>query len=160
MHYFLLFSFQDTSCSRREHAGFRCHAPHFLPLRSTAFILRALASYARLLHIALSFFHVLTPRFLISNSSLCLTRFCLQLQAGGGHKSRVTLRFHGLYVPFKRFVSLSICSRQASLALVGTSGLEPPTSRLSGVRSNHLSYAPMLDPSAFVSPIPSPLQFP
>ena len=27
--------------------------------------------------------------------------------------------------------------------LVGTSGLEPPTSRLSGVRSNHLSYEPM-----------------
>ena len=29
------------------------------------------------------------------------------------------------------------------LVLVGTSGLEPPTSRLSGVRSNHLSYAPI-----------------
>ncbi len=27
--------------------------------------------------------------------------------------------------------------------LVGTSGLEPPTSRLSGVRSNRLSYAPI-----------------
>ena len=27
--------------------------------------------------------------------------------------------------------------------LVGSSGLEPPTSRLSGARSNHLSYAPM-----------------
>ena len=27
--------------------------------------------------------------------------------------------------------------------VVGTSGLEPPTSRLSGVRSNHLSYAPI-----------------
>ena len=26
--------------------------------------------------------------------------------------------------------------------LVGLSGLEPPTSRLSGVRSNHLSYKP------------------
>ena len=27
--------------------------------------------------------------------------------------------------------------------LVGTSGFEPPPSRLSGVRSNHLSYAPI-----------------
>ena len=26
---------------------------------------------------------------------------------------------------------------------MGTSGLEPPTSRLSGVRTNHLSYAPI-----------------
>ena len=28
-------------------------------------------------------------------------------------------------------------------SMVGTSGLEPPTSRLSGARSNHLSYAPL-----------------
>ena len=28
---------------------------------------------------------------------------------------------------------------------MGTSGLEPPTSRLSGVRSNHLSYAPIVE---------------
>ena len=28
--------------------------------------------------------------------------------------------------------------------MVGTSGLEPPTSRLSGVRSNHLSYVPIM----------------
>ena len=30
------------------------------------------------------------------------------------------------------------------LNLVGTNGFEPSTSRLSGVRSNHLSYAPIL----------------
>ena len=29
------------------------------------------------------------------------------------------------------------------LRLVGSSGLEPPTSRLSGARSNHLSYEPI-----------------
>ena len=29
-------------------------------------------------------------------------------------------------------------------AMVGRGGLEPPTSRLSGVRSNHLSYRPIL----------------
>lgn len=31
--------------------------------------------------------------------------------------------------------------------MVGRGGLEPPTSRLSGVRSNHLSYRPILDAS-------------
>ena len=30
--------------------------------------------------------------------------------------------------------------------VVGSSGLEPPTSRLSGARSNRLSYEPLLDP--------------
>ena len=29
-------------------------------------------------------------------------------------------------------------------SMVGLGGLEPPTSRLSGVRSNHLSYKPAL----------------
>ena len=38
--------------------------------------------------------------------------------------------------------------------MVGTSGLEPPTSRLSGVRSNHLSYAPMLVTASSVHPKP------
>ena len=38
---------------------------------------------------------------------------------------------------------------------MGSSGLEPPTSRLSGVRSNHLSYEPIVFRSAAVldSPI-------
>ena len=34
-------------------------------------------------------------------------------------------------------------SRRLKMALVGSSGLEPPTSRLSGVRSNQLSYEPI-----------------
>ena len=44
--------------------------------------------------------------------------------------------------------------------LVGSSGLEPPTLRLSGVRSNHLSYKPMafeaLVFSCFLPPQPRP----
>ena len=43
--------------------------------------------------------------------------------------------------------ALYICTRKLQRRsineiLVGSSGLEPPTSRLSGVRSNHLSYEP------------------
>ena len=35
--------------------------------------------------------------------------------------------------------------------LVGSNGLEPSTSRLSGVRSNHLSYEPMQSVASFVA---------
>ena len=44
------------------------------------------------------------------------------------------------YTPtlFTLWLANSVCCD----ALVGLSGLEPPTSRLSGVRSNHLSYKP------------------
>ena len=38
-----------------------------------------------------------------------------------------------------------ILRRSIAENLVGSSGLEPPTSRLSGVRSNHLSYEPIVD---------------
>ena len=38
---------------------------------------------------------------------------------------------------------------------VGLSGLEPPTSRLSGVRSNQLSYKPVI-PATTCFPMPSP----
>ena len=40
-------------------------------------------------------------------------------------------------------VQFSKCPLHLS-SLVGSSGLEPPTSRLSGVRSNQLSYEPIL----------------
>ena len=39
-----------------------------------------------------------------------------------------------------------IILRTSLEVLVGSSGLEPPTSRLSGVRSNHLSYEPIYLP--------------
>jgi hypothetical protein len=35
--------------------------------------------------------------------------------------------------------------------MVGPGGVEPPTSRLSGVRSNHLSYEPILATRPVVS---------
>ena len=39
--------------------------------------------------------------------------------------------------------SYRLCLGDISVPMVGSSGLEPPTSRLSGVRSNHLSYEPI-----------------
>ena len=39
---------------------------------------------------------------------------------------------------------------------MGLSGLEPPTSRLSGVRSNQLSYKPVYNLAATYFPMPSP----
>ena len=49
----------------------------------------------------------------------------------------------------------SAVNSTSAKARMGLSGLEPPTSRLSGVRSNLLSYKPLnLAPAC--SPIPSP----
>ncbi len=42
--------------------------------------------------------------------------------------------------------------------LVGLGGLEPPTSRLSGVRSNQLSYRPILDTLLDLSKLNSKLR--
>ena len=48
---------------------------------------------------------------------------------------------------FLCFVGVSLYARNKKIQniqkLVGSSGLEPPTSRLSGVRSNQLSYEPI-----------------
>ena len=43
-------------------------------------------------------------------------------------------------------------------SVVGTSGFEPPTSRLSGVRSNHLSYAPISSGGDEEDRTPDPLR--
>ena len=42
--------------------------------------------------------------------------------------------------------------------LVGSSGLEPPTSRLSGARSNHLSYEPIQFLSVYLVSLASSVQ--
>ena len=49
----------------------------------------------------------------------------------------------------QRFFSLPSFEK----SLVGLSGLEPPTSRLSGVRSNRLSYKPFSDSQLFRFPL-------
>ena len=49
----------------------------------------------------------------------------------------------------QRFFSLLSSEK----SLVGLSGLEPPTSRLSGVRSNRLSYKPFSDSQLFRFPL-------
>ena len=58
-----------------------------------------------------------------------------------------TLLLHLYSVFNERFLSrvfsLESFSFATLVAMVGTSGLEPPTSRLSGARSNHMSYAPL-----------------
>ena len=48
--------------------------------------------------------------------------------------------FHISCIQFSRYIFDKLLSQSI---LVGLRGLEPPTSRLSGVRSNHLSYKPM-----------------
>ena len=54
--------------------------------------------------------------------------------------------------------SLSTVSAMREPSFMGLSGLEPPTSRLSGVRSNQLSYKPK-NPAATYSPVPSPAKY-
>ena len=56
--------------------------------------------------------------------------------AGRSGWTRVMLRRTASYTVFKHFARLSP-------PLVGLDGLEPSTSRLSGARSNHLSYRPL-----------------
>ena len=50
-----------------------------------------------------------------------------------------------MYAVFKvRYQAYSLNLTAKSYKPMGLSGLEPPTSRLSGVRSNQLSYKPIL----------------
>ena len=61
------------------------------------------------------------------------------------------------HLPFIQF-SKYLEKHNPSRLLVGSSGLEPPTSRLSGVRSNHLSYEPILVEINGIEPLTPCLQ--
>ena len=49
-----------------------------------------------------------------------------------------------LDIRFVKKICFLLCFIHFSRFMVGLGGLEPPASRLSGVRSNHLSYKPMI----------------
>ena len=80
------------------------------------------------------------------------THTAAQAQAGGGDRTRTDdtlvanqVLYQLSYAPVGIQPARSSCaSRQRTRAaeVVGLSGLEPPTSRLSGERSNQLSYRP------------------
>ena len=76
--------------------------------------------------IVISYFYAYPLRLLKTFCFLCL------------YRSLFYLAFVFLLFSFQ---GTSLC--QGLKPLVGSSGLEPPTSRLSGVRSNHLSYEPI-----------------
>ena len=71
----------------------------------------------------------------------------------------LNLNKHSCLLKFKTqsvcFPASVICRLMSNL--VGSRGLEPPTSRLSGVRSNHLSYEPVFKPVRHLC-FPSSLQ--
>ena len=78
----------------------------------------------------------LVALFLIAQS-LCFFNLC------GGLKCRVTLCLSGLNLHLSvRALNFSGFRPNSFEFVVGSSGIEPPTSRLSGVRSNRLSYEP------------------
>jgi hypothetical protein len=55
-----------------------------------------------------------------------------------------TLCIDCLYIPILADVYTAMLNELLIADVVGSSGLEPPTLRLSGARSNRLSYEPML----------------
>ena len=77
----------------------------------------------------------------------------MRVQLDGGTLGSSVRRSNWLCVQFysdpgaargsKRTAFAHLRSLLRNLRMVGRGGLEPPTSRLSGVRSNHLSYRPI-----------------
>ena len=71
------------------------------------------------------------------------------------HSQFSLFNFQGAFLPT---VPAKMGSFYGIEGMVGTSGFEPPTSRLSGVRSNHLSYAPISSGGDEEDRTPDPLR--
>ena len=107
----------------------------------------------------------LTMRYITYPSSELVMRESLLLHSTNIVVYPNILLFMGLhyFISFAVFVvQFSRCVLNGCLLcyrrLVGTSGFEPPTSRLSGVRSNHLSYAPISSGGDEEDRTPDPLR--
>ena len=83
----------------------------------------------------MSFFSDLFLQIRNSLHCILLSLFCFQASFSVPSKNR-----YQRTIPYPLIFALIPDS-----FLVGTNGLEPSTSRLSGVRSNHLSYAPLME---------------
>ena len=69
-----------------------------------------------------------------------LQSLCLEVLLGSW-VVRFLLPHHRVMILLSALLPRAFAARRSGL--VGSSGLEPPTSRLSGARSNHLSYEPI-----------------
>ena len=101
------------------------------------------------------FFFRISPDSYIDSSSRMFLPFYADISRLGGLKWTSS---HAPLFSLIRFVealgvSLVSFASRTSFALVGSSGLEPPTSCLSGTRSNLLSYEPMSFSEAFSLPV-------
>ena len=81
--------------------------------------------------ISLTFVRIMCP--------LVLVNFSTRLYCSVTHFKKI----NWIFVTLSRCFHFTFTCIQFSRYMVGLRGLEPPTSRLSGVRSNHLSYKPM-----------------
>ena len=75
--------------------------------------------------------------FLILHTILCMSFSAFEIADFGQFALPTSFFFLNVF-----FLRELLFYMQFSRCLVGSSGLEPPTSRLSGVRSNQLSYEP------------------
>ena len=112
----------------------------------------------------LSFFTRRKCRFTLFGSFLIYLLFCFTLSSlfsfQGTSESLSTLMVgsSSSHTPLLAYVFLSLAPTEPFGSLVGSSGFEPPTSRLSGVRSNQLSYEPALVEMNGIEPMTPCLQ--